>query len=272
MSRDNLLLAVPLVWVGLFVAGASVVADTAAYPVYIRVEIELAKLVSMVGSLIGASVFARGEHMRRAWLWMAMCMATLLVRDAIVLLELLTPGTALHSVVSAGLVLVANVAAVASVWLFARAFRVGALVLPGTQFSRTLVVIVATALALVAAGPAALMRIDGALAGDWNEVTWLISSFGDIISFILIAPLFLTALALRGGMLGRVWTYLTLSLIGWLSYDGIYFYGATFGLTEAGVAFGTEICRAFACSLGFIAGVSQRWSVLRIRRGGAAKS
>src|SRR5439155_19651667 len=47
----------------------------------------------------------------------------------------------------------------------------------------------------------------------------LISTLGDVVGIALIAPLALSALALRGGLLMHTWLYLALCEVFWLLYD-----------------------------------------------------
>ena len=80
------------------------------------------------------------------------------------------------------------------------------------------------------------------------------------MSFSLIAPFLLTALALRGGSLGWTWGLLTASLVGWLLFDAATAYApAVIGPVHAHTL--SEIFRLFACTLALGAGIAQRWAV-----------
>jgi TRAP-type C4-dicarboxylate transport system permease small subunit len=87
------------------------------------------------------------------------------------------------------------------------------------------------------------------------------SDLGDLVGFCFIAPVFLTALALRGGLLAWPWALLTAGFMGWVGYDIVN----TVVRVLAGMnqlpfhlRILAEVFRSFACTFTFIAGISQR--------------
>jgi hypothetical protein len=91
-----------------------------------------------------------------------------------------------------------------------------------------------------------------------------------MLSLCLIAPLLLTALALRGGLIGWPWALLTTSYVAWLLYDAVLVYGPSLGADPATVRLASEVCRALGCTYGFSAGLAQRAVVDDMLRPAAA--
>ena len=81
MNRFRLLALVPLVWALAFLALDLVLQGTPSYALFLRTEIELAKVLTLVGSWAAALAFERGAYQRRAWFLVGGCMALLLLRD-----------------------------------------------------------------------------------------------------------------------------------------------------------------------------------------------
>src|SRR5262249_37552888 len=120
------------------------------------------------------------------------------------------------------LTFVANTGQVTGVVMLARAWRVAGIDLPGSRRTQVLVYVAAFALSLTAAGTPIPGYVQAVVKGQVTEnMMWLASSLGDIVSFSLIAPVLLTALALRGGLLSWPWAFLTTSLLSWLCVDAI---------------------------------------------------
>jgi hypothetical protein len=91
------------------------------------------------------------------------------------------------------------------------------------------------------------------------------SALGDMVSLWLIAPLLLTALALRGGLFGWPFALLTASYVAWLGYDALGVVGAELGLGPAGARTASELFRALGCLYGLSAGLAQRAVVRELR-------
>ena len=127
-------------------------------------------------------------------------------------------------------------------------------------------------LAAVFAGPAVLRNAGPLMAGDLSRAAGVFSALGDMVSLWLIAPLLLTALALRGGMFGWPFALLTASYVAWLGYDALAVVGPGLGLDAHAARTGAELFRALGCLYGFSAGLAQRAVVSGLRRlvGGGA--
>src|SRR5262249_44582275 len=94
----------------------------------------------------------------------------------------------------------------------------------------------------------------------------LFSALGDMVSLWLIAPLLLTALALRGGLFGWPFALLTASYGAWLGYDALGVGGGDLGLSPHATPAAAEPFRAPGCLYGLSAGLAQREVVAKVRR------
>ena len=257
------LLLVPLAGAGLCLLIERLLAGDAGHAAWLRVQIELAKALSLTGALVAAFTFGRGEYLRRAWLFTGGCMAVLLLRDASLLLGE-SPGL---DVARGIMVLLANASAVVGAWMLARAWKVAGIALPGGRAALFGVLAAAAVVALGLGLPGVVDAIGDLAGGDPQGLVWLGSGLGDMICFLLIAPVLLTALALRGGRLGWPWGLLTASMLGWLLYgaaqQGLPTLGAGPDVSKAI----TEVFRCLAGLLGFVAGLAQNRVVMGMRAG-----
>ncbi len=265
--RFRVLVLFPFLWAAGLLAVHAALSGSPAQPTFLRLEIEAAKVLTLWGSWAAAAAFARGDYLRRAWFLVGLCMALLLVRDATVnvpaVAGLLGPGRWL--VVRGVLVVLANVSQILGTWMLARAWSVAELSLPASPASRGIVLALTAVLAAAFAGPGLWRDGVRVLGGDLSALSGVASSAGDAVSLLLIAPLLLTALALRGGVLGQVWSLLAASYVAWLFYDAALVLGPAGGLEASAVRTASEVFRALGCTLGFSAGLSQRLAVLKIR-------
>lgn len=255
--RFRILVAVPLAWALVFIITDLLVSGTAGYPIFLRAEIELVKGLALVGCLAAAFSFSPGEYLRRAWLFMGGCMLFLLLRDVTMLpaIEAALPAVEL---IRGILVVLANLSVIAGIFMLARAWKVAGLTLPGTGGQRWAVLLIAVLLAAALGGPGVVRNFTELIGGDASALTGLAMALGDIISLILIAPVLLTALALRGGLFGWPWWLLTASLLSWLLYDGVLEMGPLLGAGEQAVRTVSEMFRALACLFELSAGLAQR--------------
>jgi len=207
---------------------------------------------------VAALQFEAGHFLRRAWLLLGACYALICVGD----LTLTTgpfsqyPWTALANGI---LTIVANLSAITGAWILARAWRVAGLTLPGSRRTQVAVYVTAFALAVLAAGTPLPSYVREMSRGEITEnLMWTASSIGDIVSFSLIAPMLLTALALRGGALSWPWAFLTASLVSWLGVDAVVYFGPEIHLSDASAKLALEIFRGMACTSAMSAGFALR--------------
>ncbi|HOX45391.1 MAG TPA: hypothetical protein PK668_17475 [Myxococcota bacterium] len=261
MTRFRLLAVLPFLYLVPFVALERWLAGGESYGLFLRVEIELVKLIGLAGGLVAAWSFSRGEYLRRAWLWTAACSGLLLVADAALLLSSAGAPIALVGPLRGGLVLAANTFQAIGLYMLANAWARAGLELPGPRWTRPAAYAVACALALAVAAPALVVEGRGLLAGDWESAVGTASSLGDAVCLTLLAPLLLSYLAFRGGRIGWVWLLLVASGLAWLVWDGVVAYGPALGLPGDMVDLVSESCRALGCWLTLSAGLAQRWAV-----------
>jgi hypothetical protein len=271
VTRFRLLALFPLAWALAFLATSAALAGSPSHPAFLRVEIEAVKVLTLFGSWAAALVFDRGDYLRRAWFLIGLCMALLLLRDLTLFVPALNAlGEDRLLLLRGALVVAANVSQIAGTWMLARAWKVADLSLTVSPAGRRAVVASTLVLAAAFGGPGVLSSGSRVLAGDLAAVSGVASSAGDTVSLVLIGPLVLTALALRGGTLGQVWMLLAASYTCWLFYDAVVALGAWAGLGAFGLRIGSELFRALGCALGFSAGLAQRFAVQDLRGGAAA--
>lgn len=264
--RFKVLAVVPLVWTLAFVGFDLVLYGSPSYGIFVRTEIELAKALSLAGAWAAAIAHERGDYPRRAWFLIGACLALLLLRDltlAPIGWEAL--GTDTLYLLRGSLVAVGNASQVVGTWLLARSWKVASLALPGPQERQWLVVVAAVVLGLAVVGPGVVADTRAVASGDLATIPGLASALGDMISLWLIAPLLLTALALRGGLIGWPFALLTTSYVAWLFYDALAALGPQLGLDPRWVRTGSEVFRALGCTFGFSAGLAQRFVVIQMR-------
>lgn len=255
------LLVLPLLGVLACVLIERLLAGEAGHATWLRVQIELAKGLSLTGSLVAAFTFGRGEYLRRAWLFTGGCMAVLLLRDATLVFDD-SPNLAL---VRGVMVVVANLSAVIGTWMLARAWKVAGIDLPGGRTAQLSVLGLAVALALALGLPGVIENAGKLVGGDPEALVWLGSGLGDIACLILIAPVLLTALALRGGRLGWPWSLLTASMFAWLLYDAALQWLPLLGADPGAAKTTSEVFRCLAGLLGLAAGLAQHRVVADMR-------
>lgn len=264
----RLMALLPLLWGAAFLAGDALFFGTPHYNVYMRAEVELVKALALFGSWAAAAAFERGDYLRRAWFLIGGCMALLLVRD-LTLAPLgwqAAVGERRLELLRGLLVLAANVSQVVGTWILARAWKVAGLYLPGSHARRMGVVAAVGFLSLAIAGPAIVANLQRVMAGDMGALALAASGLGDVISLWLIAPLLLTALALRGGLFGWPWALITTSMFAWMLYDALPALAPTLGLGPHAARTAGELFRALGCMFGFTAGLAQRSVVAGLRR------
>lgn len=257
------LVAFPLIWGTLFLALSALLLGTAAYGPFLRIEIELAKILATAGGFAAALAHDRGEHLRRAWFLLGGSTLFFLIRDlTLAPLGFESMGETPLLAVRAVLVILGNVVAVTGVYMLARTWSVAGLALPVRPRGQAAAVVAAALIAFALAGPGVFSFGRRLLAGDLGATAGAVSSLGDMVTLILIAPLLLTAVALRGGMFAWPWGLLTAGCMAWLSYDGFVALGPALGLGVDGTRTGAELCRGLACTFTCSAGLAQRWIAL----------
>lgn len=207
------------------------------------------------GCLLVGRAFQPGDYLRVAW--HLQTASSLLLAISSVLRNLEPAETMLLA--RAGLTFISNLCAVLGAIVFARAHRVAGLSLPWSRPARVAFGAAVALAALAAVGPTIVILVPPALRGDLGSWIGVFSSIGDFVFLMLIAPIFMTALALRGGLLTWPWALLTASTVAWLLYDAqdsvVYFFPV---LENADRTIVTVPLRILACTLLFAAAMAQR--------------
>lgn len=238
--------AVVMPWLGAVVAVMIFVTLVPTDRAYGRMWNAIIKSAATVGAILAYAAYQRGDYMRRAWAFLGISYLALAARDLLAVADVL--GDDFISL-NFGQIL-SNIFSTLSFIAFARAFRVAGLEIPGSRRAKTATVIVCVALGLGLAGYALVSDIGRYGQPRFPFVGSLFSDIGDMIGLALLAPIFLTALGLRGGLLGRPWLLLTAAQICWLVYD--------VGATGNWVLL-REAARTLACLHTLSAGLAQRW-------------
>ena len=263
--RFRWLAVFPLLYAAVFLLVAWWLRSAPALAWFVPGQRIMVRILAVAGCFVAASVFERGDHLRRAWLWLGWGAVAILLRDLLRLLPPFEPASAGPGaqVVLSGLGILSNVALLAGVWALARSWKMAAIELPGGRSGVIAVAVVTAVLAVAVAGPGALKSARELAAGDWGSLILFVSAVVDIISLCLITPLLLTAVSLRGGVFSWPWGLVTASQLSWLLYD------AAAGLTPA-LALGgfpmAETFRGMAENYLFVAGVAQYLVIRQVRR------
>jgi hypothetical protein len=252
----------PFAYAAVFVAVAAALGEGEVLAAVVRGQLLLVQVLAIFGCLAAARAFSRGDHLRTAWLWLAAAAVIVLARGLLLLPPFSLPPSSEGGAgwLIAGLGVAGNLALLTGVWLLARAWRVAGIPLPAGRGGAIAVTVAAAALALFVAGPGALEH--GARSGaDLASVTLFASTVVHMLSLCLLAPLLLTAIALRGGLVAWPWALVTASIASWLVYDAAaltpFLAPEWFPLAE--------VFRGLALNFLFAAGVAQRFVVERVR-------
>jgi hypothetical protein len=224
----------------------------------------LARVLAVVGSVAAVSAFERGDHLRRAWLWLTSAATLVLIRDLLSrFVWTSSPDAPLQGypyATIATLGVVSNVLLLGGIYQLARSWKKADIPLPGGTSGSLTVGIVGAVVALVVAGPSAVHHGGNLLHGDLTAMVGFASSVVDILSLCLLAPLLLTAVALRGGLFAWPWALITASILSWLFYDAAYYITTPQGFPWS------EVFRGLALNFQFAAGLAQRFAVGQLRR------
>lgn len=261
--RAPVLWGVPLV--GAVAATAVCLGWGAALPGWqLQLDDGLVFALATLGSFGAALAFGPGDYLRRAWVLMGTCYA-LLVVDTLVFGVASSFHTrevsANGAVVSGLLTLAANVVTVVSLVIVSRAWKVAGLELSVSRVGFWALEggLVVVTLALL--GPTLWHQASAAFGGRPDELHELASTLGDVVSLLVLGPLFLTAISLRGGSLSWTWGLLTASTLCWLGVDGAEAVGEWLHLSPVVLLACSEGLRAFASLLQLSAGLAQRAAI-----------
>ncbi len=235
-------------------------APVSARDALIQVEVDVAKALALVGLVMAARAFDRGDYLWRGWGLWAISFACFLARDAALLLVPVLSPVSIH-VLRGTLVGVGNACVTVSVWTLARAWSVAGLEHPGSRGARLAAVGVAVLATAAFVGPAFVVDLRPLLDGNLSTLDSLASDLGDALSLPIVASVALTAIAVRDGTLRWTWGLVTASLVAWVVYDGVYAFPGYFGGALDSVALAGEPFHVLASLFACAAGLAQRKAV-----------
>ena len=265
MKGAGLTAALPFVGgVGAYAALRGLQGGLAEETIYFIVSI-LAVGAAALGSLVAALTLAAGDYMRRPWALMGICYGLLVLNTLLFRTTSRFDAqdiSALAVAMSGVLVFAANVCSVWGTVQIARAWRVAGLDLRVPSALRWGAIGVSLVIAYALVGALTWQDLQTLGGGDLRVLPSLASNTGDVVSLTLIAPILLTAFALRGGNLGWPWSLLAFASLGWLMYGAAPLVGTYLGVDESLMrAFGAAL-RTFACLAQMSAGLLQALVVM----------
>ena len=264
--KSPLYLAIPLGGALLLGLGYSLAGETVVRSL-LTTENIIAFGAATLGSLLAARAFGKGDYLRTAWALMGLCYALLLIdtsmfgaSNSAVQREVST----FEALTSGALTLTANLVTIISLVLVARAWRVAGLDLQVSRgaFIGSMAFALVVSCAIVGRG--VLADVTALAGGKLDAIQALASSLGDVATTVLLIPLLLTALSLRGGSLAWPWALLTASTALWLGVDAMALVTDALGVAPATLMPIEESCRFGACLFQLTAGLAQRDAVRAI--------
>jgi len=265
MTKNRLIALTPFLAAGVMIALAVLGKQPLAF--YL-LWVTAAKTIATVACLAAMLQFQPRDYLFGAWLTSALNYGLLLVTDLIGWGHRLSGAYSPKENLARAIVIVAaNVLAPVPAILLAYALRVAGLVFPGTKAQRSLLIVVTVAIAGLLTGPSIWQSVSWVAGGQVREgITNGVIALGDAIPVILLAPLLLTALSLRGGTL--VWPFglYTAGTFVWMLYD------ASDHLVDAvplNVTLGHVLiqgCRTLACLIIGAAALAQVVAIRSTRR------
>ena len=228
-------------------------------PIAHSTEIAVAEVAATLGCFLAATSFEWRDHLARAWALQGLMYVLLVVRCLGLAFGWLT-GSPSAVLTDGVLTSFANIGGIFSTWMLASTGRIAGIDIVISPVKRGAAWVLALVVAWAAAGPGLVTAIGKFAEGNHpGSLVSIASRSGDIFSFALIAPLLLTTLALRQGLLFWPWALLTASGLCWLCAD---FTNAAFlHLPNDQVGPLYDIFRFPACLFVLTAGIAQRWVV-----------
>ena len=262
MKNKATLIAIPVVVAIAFMLLQAQFAEGEGRRMFFAVEIMFVKLLAAAGCFVAASRYRRREYMGMAWQVIGIDYFLLFVKDLlfgrVVHLPGIDPDTA--ESLRVAFVIAANVGGSIGCIMLARVWHVAGIALPGSRRLQFAAMIVGVALAVALVGWGTWNDLHN-LRNDKEAMVAVASNLGDIVSFSAIAPILLTAIAMRGGALAWPWALVTLSNIGWLLYDMSWSFERQWALSEHNLRIIAEFFRAQGCAMALSAGLAQRWAI-----------
>ena len=173
------------------------------------IRISLYSLATIAASVAASQFGFWRERIGLGWALFAVVFALLLINYIV-----RRTAPELETVRSVTLV-GANLAQIAAYWVMARVLNAAGFGQIFSPAKRVAITVAALGIALLLCWPALRDQWAFIAAGDARPAS-LVSALADVITFTLIAPIALSAIALRGGQISWIYGFLTLSVFGWM--------------------------------------------------------
>lgn len=220
----------------------------------------MAKTMAMVGGILAARAFGRGDYLRYAFAINATMYGLFVVRDCCALIPPIRAALdAAHVYDSLWRVFFvsANLAGIISAFMIARAAKLLLFDAENNRLFGRICLLVALLVGIVLTGPSIVVSAIEIRGGRLYHFIVLIGSCADLATFVLTVPVVRLVFALRGGLLYMPWALLALARMCWLIRD-------CFGVAppwlwdHATFILVAEAARAMACTYDFSAGLAFR--------------
>jgi hypothetical protein len=195
-----------------FVVGSLPADGPAAFWYYAGLRCGFLFLVAVAAGLAARVLHWWREYLGKAWTLLCAAYLFLFVSEV-------TANLPSVSWMDEPSLVLGNLCGLSACWLLARALEAAGLGYGGPPWRKIVVTLVALA---VAVG-----LVHGALRDELAELRagrphpgQIVSAVTDIATFVLVAPLLLTTLTLRGGQLFWIYLFLTLGAFGWMVNQG----------------------------------------------------
>jgi len=222
------------------------------------------------GELFAGARFRSGDLLRWGWWFWGLGDVCLVLRTVLEGPTNFVLTSAGHQQFSLFLLIVANLATVVGATFMARVWFASGLARALDSWQQFAWGGLVSVLAVLAVAPLLARSARAALAGDPGAVLPLVSAASDLASLLLVSPMLLLALSVRGGRLAWSWALVVASFSGWMLVDLVLGYGPTF-LATKDVQVLENGFAVFASLAIFAAGLAQRWAISPTRGAGAAR-
>ena len=263
MKNKAVLVAIPVVTGIAFLIAQSLFVEDHVRRLFFTSEIATMKLLGAAGCFIAASRYRRREYMGIAWYLIGIDYFLLFAKDLLFGKIIHLPGLDVETAATLRVifVIIGNVGSAIGCMMLARVWHVAGIALPGSRRLQYAAMAVGITFAVALVGWGTWHDIGQLRAGDKDAYVAIASNLGDIVSFSAIAPILLTAIAMRGGALAWPWALVTLSNMGWLLYDMSWSFERQWALSEHTLRIVAEFFRGQGCIMAFAAGLAQRWAI-----------
>jgi hypothetical protein len=257
----------PLVGAAVYLLARLALTDPGLVARYNWWEYFSTKIVATTGSLLAMSVFDRGTKLWLAWLFAAVNYLAFLALIVVAGPGHLVDGAVLPAgtdVARSLLLATGSIAGVASSWCFALAFAGTGLLFRASERGRVAVYAACFVVALLLILPSLTEDVLKLPSRGVAGIGLLVSELADLGSIVLLAPLFLTVVSLRGGVLVWPFALVLASNVVWVLWDFLVPATRWAGIDPTSVRTLKETFRVVATLYIPAAGVSQ-WLLARAR-------